>query len=789
MIRGNWRFAGIAFFSVMTFLSKPMFADDSQQLSEAVRKGIKKLLSEQKDDGSWQYNDTEGHAQERSMGLTALAALALHENGILPTDIKLQRAIRYVRSRAAGNADTYSVACATMLLARLNFREDRELIRALANKLIAGQGVTGCWHYDVPRSVDTVAGGTPVASGTELGDLSVTQFAAIALWQAQASGANIGAALVRARARLAWGQTANGGFNYAAMRDVPFHARAPEGPPGNSPDSASMSTAGTFIWVIAVAYDVAEAKRKGIARTRSDLYTASSPIYAELQKGAPDRKGKLGFGGPGKNEGQSDYRYPIVLPPAIDQLSGDPLDADKSLTKAMDRVDEWAKSMLGRGSAYYLWTVARLGVLMGREQFGGINWYDAGAKSLLASQKEDGGWDGSQTVYQPGPETCFALLFLSRVNLGSDIPRLLGRNPPQPFSIEGRDNAKFGSLGAAIAAAKDGDKISVTGFGPYKISPTDIAKSVTIQCARGADPILAFAGPSSRPMFTVLADAVAFEGIRFQVDTPTPVREPGTKFIPKPEGQWVLFDCQGKSLRFLNCSLTSQGRTPAVALQLNKSGKVFCRNCLLGGFNPIVQRPEAGAAANVMLKDCIGHGSKIVEAAGAAEFNCWFIESAFTANDIYDFRNLSGGFTLTNENNAVKTERLFISLGTGGERSWSGQGNLFDVKTWVAEGTSKVKEIYSLADWRTYWQTEEKGSKTGSAPFENSKRQAGPIRHDVPATEWLLDPLGVARIMRLKSKDTLGANIFMVGAGNAYSYFKESPEYANWHRIKMPSER
>jgi hypothetical protein len=61
---------------------------------------------------------------------------------------------------------------------------------------------------------------------------------------------------------------------------------------------------------------------------------------------------------------------------------------------------------------YALYAIARIGMISGRKYFGQRDWYQDGAKMLLASQKAaDGSWDNL-------PDTCFATLFLTR-----------GRNP------------------------------------------------------------------------------------------------------------------------------------------------------------------------------------------------------------------------------------------------------------------------------------------------------------------------------------------------------------------------
>jgi hypothetical protein len=63
---------------------------------------------------------------------------------------------------------------------------------------------------------------------------------------------------------------------------------------------------------------------------------------------------------------------------------------------------------------YYLYGLERAGVLGLIHKFGKHEWYDLGARQLIRQQKRDGSWKGSASTAGLVPDTCFALLFLSR---------------------------------------------------------------------------------------------------------------------------------------------------------------------------------------------------------------------------------------------------------------------------------------------------------------------------------------------------------------------------------------
>src|SRR5207302_1153787 len=89
------------------------------------------------------------------------------------------------------------------------------------------------------------------------------------------------------------------------------------------------------------------------------------------------------------------------------------------------------------GDLYFLWSVERVAVVYDLRTIGGQDWYAWGVSVLLAHQAGDGSWKDAF----PGPiDTCFALLFLKRVNVAQDLTKVLQ-----------------GLGGARDPGAKDGD--------------------------------------------------------------------------------------------------------------------------------------------------------------------------------------------------------------------------------------------------------------------------------------------------------------------------------------------
>ena len=69
---------------------------------------------------------------------------------------------------------------------------------------------------------------------------------------------------------------------------------------------------------------------------------------------------------------------------------------------------------------YYLYSIERTGILCNTEKFGDKEWYPGGAKYLILNQRHDGSWSTEVRLQwraagsMETPDTCFALLFLTR---------------------------------------------------------------------------------------------------------------------------------------------------------------------------------------------------------------------------------------------------------------------------------------------------------------------------------------------------------------------------------------
>jgi hypothetical protein len=362
-------------------------AAEQALVSQAVLRGVRFLKTSQQDSGSWGTSHMVGYA--------ALPALTLLECGVPPSDPNVQRAAAFVRTQVPGMASTYELSLAILFLDRLGDPADKESIRILAMRLIAGQNRTGGWTYGCPvlpqpahkqlffvlKEIKSQAGQRPAKPAVSepllpevqnlpilqdlsavgpgkfkqfQGDNSNTQFAILALWVAQ-------------------------------RHEVPL-----------------ARTAALFV-----------------QRFRHSQKTDGSWHYGAAQFTTPSTTcaGLLGLA---VGQGVGVEQSPASTPP----------EKDPSVQKALAYLGRFIGEPVGvkKGQIipmpdlYFLWSLERVAVLYGLTQVEGKDWYAWAVEVLLANQQVKGNWKGSSYHgSSPVIDTCFALLALVQANLAQDL--------------------------------------------------------------------------------------------------------------------------------------------------------------------------------------------------------------------------------------------------------------------------------------------------------------------------------------------------------------------------------
>jgi VWFA-related protein len=334
-----------------------------QQIAQAIAKGVEFLKDAQADAGEWRDSSQPQHA----LGMTALAGLALLENGIAREAREISKAREIVTTLAREADQTYDLALAILFLARCQqtrTASDDSLIQSLGRRLAHGDH-EGIWDYSVPLTVEEPSADTPRSrlgarrksgrvnrNDSGNGDNSNTQFALLGLWAAGRHGFDSDSVL----------ESIDGHFRSTQLHDGRWGYRI------NMPGSEAMSCAGLMGLAIA----------------------ASRPSLAERQTA---------------------------------RARGAALAADPAFQAALRAVGQDARRAGNSSDIYYLWSLERVCVALGLRSLDGFDWYARGAQVLLDRQESDGGWPHDR--WGRLPSTALALLFLRKANLAFEIDRVL----------------------------------------------------------------------------------------------------------------------------------------------------------------------------------------------------------------------------------------------------------------------------------------------------------------------------------------------------------------------------
>jgi hypothetical protein len=124
---------------------------EQARINDAIDKGVKYLRDHQGPAGTWATGD-----EKKVVGYAALPGLTLLESGVPANDPAVKKVAALVRQAAAlydgpyKLDGTYEIALSILFLDRLGDPDDKKIIQRLALRLVAGQRVTGGWHYNCP---------------------------------------------------------------------------------------------------------------------------------------------------------------------------------------------------------------------------------------------------------------------------------------------------------------------------------------------------------------------------------------------------------------------------------------------------------------------------------------------------------------------------------------------------------------------------------------------------------------------------------------------------------------
>ncbi|MCL2304900.1 MAG: DUF4159 domain-containing protein [Planctomycetaceae bacterium] len=336
----------ISHFSFLIFLTViPLQAAediDPREVNNLIDRAVMFLKGKQNRDGSWGTNDGQ------IVGYTSLNALALLSSGTTPQDPAIQKALAYLRKyppeKIAGGSRTYCVSLQTMVYCLAEPERDKLLIRKNVD-----------WLQQIQVKDGTNKGGWGYGDegrGTGYADVSCSQFAVLALYEAERVGVTCEAS-VWTDSKAYWERTQSGGqWGY-------------QGPTGIS---GSRTCAGIASLLIASGMS----EQGGAAVNGENIHCCLDAAAASA----------------------------TIIQQGLNWLG---------------REFSPASNPRGHGSYYfyYMYGVERVGRTTGHRFFGQHDWYREGTKELMRRTGVGGNsWEaGGEDALLATP---FALLFLSK---------------------------------------------------------------------------------------------------------------------------------------------------------------------------------------------------------------------------------------------------------------------------------------------------------------------------------------------------------------------------------------
>jgi hypothetical protein len=291
--------------------------DVPRGVPRAIERGARWLLDNQLLDGSW--SDHGGY----SGGVASLGAYTLMHAGLDAEHPAVQRAMAY--SSARNERYTYSLSCEIMALCKLGEKVDEKRLEQRVEELIELQTSSGLFDYPMYPG-----GGAPPA------DMSLTIFAAMALWDAMKEGLDVprklwldmlkGVELCQGQASVS--SSPRAGFSYR---------------PGGAA-TGSMTAAG--VAVIYLCEQAMGSKMRKLDRRRAANMRLAGLSWLE---------GNMTFD---KNPNHGSHQY------------------------------------------YWIYGLERLGSFMGLDLLGKVDWYKSGANYLLGKQSNAGQWSSNAGSFE-----------------------------------------------------------------------------------------------------------------------------------------------------------------------------------------------------------------------------------------------------------------------------------------------------------------------------------------------------------------------------------------------------
>jgi hypothetical protein len=334
------------------------------------------------------------------VGRAALAGLALIESGLDETDPSVHNIANGIRRSALSTTSTYEVSLIIMFLDRLGSSSDRPLIQFMTLRLLSGQSPDGVWSYTCNLPLD---------------DQEMRKLQAIFVHETRLKTPRGGKPSLENTKKT----------DDTELKDLhpelKKYAKLVNTPQGGGGDHSNTQFATVALWCARRHHvDVTQAMVRIGKHYRDNQGADGGWDYTGTRTGSTPAMTCAGLLG-------------LAMSAASDSTlktdskeKGKPLNLnqDKAVVAGLKCLGEFVASDttgIHATNLYFLWSLERVGMALGLQTIGKIDWYKWGCFALLKTI-DQGTWTSSQ---YPGAaadiNTSFALLFLCRANLASDL--------------------------------------------------------------------------------------------------------------------------------------------------------------------------------------------------------------------------------------------------------------------------------------------------------------------------------------------------------------------------------
>jgi WD40 repeat protein/tetratricopeptide (TPR) repeat protein len=383
---------------------------------------------------------------------------------------------------------------------------------------------------------------------------------------------------------------------------------------------------------------------------------------------------------------------------------------------------------------------------------------------------------------------------------------------PGAFVVLGPEDAerKFDTLAEAVAASSPGDTIEIRGNGPFVTEPIELPHALTIRASDGFRPVLK-GDPGKLPdhhNWIVSHYPLVLEGLAFDLVArkPAPASDDFSGQILSPRAALDAVNCRfhasgrcifiasGADCRLRNCELLCSGGFGTVAVNIDETRagqRVVVDNCVLFpvGIRTGLMRP--GDADIQLLGNTFGSlegGALTLDLRpnvrrGQLEGRVLRVQASANiyANDCVLLVGAPDEDILAPEETVRRLKTLL---------RWNGGANLFALDgafVWMhMNGRGKLhpgKPVRDLADWKDFLGVEESDSLAGHVEYQGGDLLARLRQNPEQLTpdDFRQRPDSAGYRAGPDGKE-LGADIDLVGPGEAYQRWKKTQEYQQWRK-------